>query len=314
MVPVIAAIPGSEVTEYSPVEWGRERREYGTWEGKLPYQPKAREGTEWPPHLALARLNLQDEAAVVQFCSLYGLLGLRYIPKWKNRVPFLANERPVKSIFGTLSGWYNYPAPEPKPPNWHHVQTFCEPLDLFREAAQEYQEACCLIEKVREAPPEKAQSFAFDAENTMIGYLGGCTPRPIFQNGRWLLGYQFRSLLEACYFRLLLDLTEGASGFRRCGNPKCNRFFLARYEKDTYCCKLCRKQATVDRTAIREVKRWLKEKRKAGEITKEEWQVAGKRADELYKKLKDIETLKEAVEASIKNAPNHTRQPLPQPD
>lgn len=323
-VKVIAAIPGSKVEWYSPIDYGREKPEitrvyeerFGTnipWkaslkdEAKKAYQPLAPEGKEWPPHLALARLDFQDEAAVARFCSLYGLLGLRNIPAWRERKPFLAEDRTVRPILGSAySGWYDY-APEEKPQEWHNIQSYCEPFELFQEAVEQYQKVCSALERIKDVP-EEAETLAWECEQEMLTYLEGCTAIPVFEGGKWILGWRFRSLLEACYFRLLLDLTEGAYGFRRCKNPKCNRLFLATHQGDTYCCIRCRKRATANQVGIREVKRWLRGKWEKGEIAKEQWKAARKEAERLYQGedgIKDAEALKEAVKVFLKSKGGH---------
>lgn len=314
-VPVIAAVPGSTITWYSPVMYGRREpsivRKYDDRKGAdVPWaasmqdeaekarQPLAREGEEWPPHAALARLNVEDEEAVVRFCTMYGLLGLRYIPRWRERKPFLADDRTVTNAWDSYSAWYDRPKPKIKPPGWHYIQTFCEPLELFKEAVKKYQRVCTLLAAMEGGLDEKkAKSLAFDIEYELLGELDGCIPYPVFEGGRWVFGWRFRSLLEACYFRLFLDMTEGAYGFRRCGNPKCNRLFFAKTGDDTYCCIRCRKQATVDRVAIRQVHRWLRQELKEGKITREQWKAAREEAEKLYYEgaVKDIETLKSLV-------------------
>ena len=147
--------------------------------------------------------------------------------------------------------------------------------------------------RVRLLPlPQVSRASALRAFRARSKGFGSSSPRV---NGRLV-----RSLLEACWFRLVLDLAEGAGRFARCADPKCNRLYLARYPDDRYCSVLCRKRATTDRVAIREVKRWLKEKRKAGELTGAQWKAAREQAQKLYAGgEKNLDRLKENIEAFL---------------
>ena len=411
-VRTICAKKGAAVAGYDPVQVGRAIRPYGNYLGKEAAQPRRPEGDKWPVHLALARLDLDDESAIVRFCGRYGLLGLREIPGWKGTAPWPAPGPEMTGGIDSHSRWYDHPKPDPKPrwvtpddgdavyeqdgtqwvfesvlpsgqvevvslsdpdepryavfdpadlltglPQPGHpkpmtvaqalaiatptpeecdrsfhawkVRTWCEPLDLFQKAALKYQDIYALWERQQGAPevrpaestshktPVTKSEIAAEVALRMDPYLRGCTFRPVFTKGRWVLGCQFRSLLDACYFRLLLDMTEGAGEIRRCADRKCNRFFLAprpvggaRQGTDDdgpvqkYCCEQHRKRAFAASSADRQVKTRLRKIHEDGFIDRAELDAARAEVDRLYDKgnpdgMKDEVDLGEQVLAFL---------------
>lgn len=319
-VSLIAPVPGSPIERYSPLRWGRED-DWKEGSGKEKFQREKPDGQEWPPHEALARLNLNDEKAILDFCNTYGLLGLREIPIWKRQEPTNApskiEEASINSVFKGLidiskleddeegkilgeknvdieeikkglpdglilsfeqkyfpediySGWYDYPCEEDDYYLYHH----CEPIELFKKAATEYKAFIRLAEKTSKggllgpqlAEYEKNRMLLHALRPDMQG-LDGCNPYPVYNKGEWILGWSIRSLLEACYLRVTLDLTEGKGKYRRCKNNKCRRIFLARNDIHFYCSTRCRKNHTSDNIPPKVLKRELWEMKRSGLIT-----------------------------------------------
>lgn len=280
---VIEAVPYSPVEEYDPLT-GR----------------PVIEGD--PPHLALANLDTRDTEAVVRFCNQYGLLGLREIPRWRNYLGL------SDDLFGpnTRSAWLNTPRPEPKPKNWHWIYSFREPLDLFREVVDEYQSNFELLRKMSDEKTDQKQriSLSIDLQMNLTSNLQGCTVRPYFDGERWLMGYQFRSLLEACYFHLVLDMIQSKNRvLRRCN--KCGRYFFAS-ERQLYCSPSCRGSAASARMADRVVKARLRDLYRKGRITKELLDEARAEVDRLYDRgnpngIKNAEVLDSEIAKFIKS-------------
>jgi hypothetical protein len=271
------------------------------------YQPVNPEGKEWPAYLALARLDWRNRDAIRRFCSTYGLLGLWKHPLWKDEKPMFAEQkRSTRSKFTKHSGWYDNPVPKAKKENCRHFQYYREPLEVFVRAVRSYQDTFNDIMKFHGAgTKEKKESHALDVKWDMGMVLDGCIPRPIYENGRWIFAWNFRSLLDACYFCLYLNLTEqGSAGYKRCKDEKCKRPFKATTERDEYCCIRCRKKHTVAKVANRQVKDWLRKKLKAEEINKKAWGLAHAETDRLYDVgnpdgLKDKGQLQAKVEAFL---------------
>ena len=344
-VPRIVSVPDSEVTVYEPVQvcgldvkdidsyWDRPRTYF--WSNKpvtdtpwrRPYQPYNPDGDEWPAWLALARLDTKSETAIIDFCSRWGLLGLREIPEWKKQYPSFEQPRLVREKYrGEHSRWYDVPAPKIKPNNWDNMKLHCEPLELFRRATEQYQatvkrlvdinKGIINLKKVSDpVHTEKIKrelwGIASDAKwegNLLLldGCRPGISPRPMYDEEKtgWFLGWQTRSLLDACRFSLILTLTQqGHAGLKRCG--RCDKPFLAATEHDVYCSITCRKRGTVAKIASRQVKGWLREKFKAGEINKKAWGLARAETDKLYDAgnpagLKDQDQLQVKIEAYLK--------------
>jgi hypothetical protein len=300
-VKIIAPIPDSPFEEYFPLEYGRQSLFKNDYVVKA-YQPKKSEGIEWPPHLSLARLDLKNEHEIINFTSNYGLLGLRSIPSWQNQEPSWAESKIISIAPNiTRSEWYDLKVPNAKPHNWHPNKAYCEPLELFQKATEEYQKAIGKLIKIRSNSEDEKEKLSLDFDGISINYLKGVTVRPVYERGKWILGWQSRSLLEACYFRSVLNLTEGAYGYKHCKREKCNKPFLAQNENDFYCSQRCRKADTVANTAIRVIKGEIKEQLKKGEINKNQWKTTVIEAEKLYKGgIKDLDTLREAVNKILK--------------
>ncbi len=283
---VIEAVPGSVVEWYDPMDTLRNVNSRSR-----AYQPRELSEDSMPPHVALANLKVREDAAIERFCTQYGLLGLREIPHWKNR-------------YQLAKVWWQSPIPDPRPPGWHHVQTYREPLDLFEEAVEEFQQVYGLLDEMRMASGEKKQSLALDVQLELLGDLNGCTIRPIFNGEKWILGYQFRSLLDVCYFRLVLDMVQSEHKTpRRCSN--CGAFFIASRNQE-YCSERCRKSASVARLADRTVKRKLNELYARGCITRELLDEARAEVNRLYDRgnpngIKNAEVLDSEIAKFIKS-------------
>lgn len=297
-VPLIAPVPGSPVEDCSPLQYGR--GDY--WKegyGKEKHQREKPDEPERPPHEALIDLDLNDKNAICNFCNTYGLLGLREIPVWKREAPSGAPSKmpiDIEEVKGGLpselvlrlkaeyspediySGWYDYPGIE----GGHDLYRRCEPLEVFIKAAAQYQEAVNKIFQAKESADEKTIQWILIDLMLTSWKAGGCNPYPVYKNRKWQMGWSVRSLLEACYLRITLDLTEGKGKYRRCNYKKCNRIFLA-HNIQYYCSVRCRKNHTSDNIPPKVLKNELREKRKAGLITVEQRKAAYDFIDRTWK-------------------------------
>jgi hypothetical protein len=339
-IPRIVAVPDSEFTWYEPVQdygpkiiksyWDRpgcavpsSKKNKREDIPKRAHQPYDTEGDEWPAWLALSRLDIKSETAIRGFCSRYGLLGLREIPEWKEQCPLSESPRLVRVKYkGKHSKWYDVPAPKVKPANWHNKKLHCEPLELFRRATEQYQATVKRLVDINEGKitheriidPANADKIrwelcdiAMDAQwegglLLLDGCRPGISPRPVYDKDKisWVLGWQTRSLLDACRFSLILTLTQqDHAGLKRCA--RCNKPFLAETEQDVYCSIKHRKSGGVASIASRQVWGWLRKKLKAGEINKIAWKLAHAKTATLYKNgLKDKYQLQAKIEEYLK--------------
>ena len=302
--PVRLIVPeyGGEPEYYSPLDV--ERR---VWlKGKR--QP-AKPGGGEPPHVALANLKLStpqeqrrmhktaqkqvengvpldlvdalsddrerdEEDAILAFVSKWGLLGLENIPHWRRWHPIWQPPAdPLHSMRTTPSRWFRVRVRLPVEDletgetASQLVMRPCEPLDAFRQAALEFQEAAALL--TDPLSTSNVNEFTWRA----MTYLQGMTAYPYLDGGTGgvTMTWNIRSLLDALYFRLMLDLAEkGSPGLRHCKRIGCGRLFLPRYVDDVYCSAACRKSNTIANQPNRVLARELMELEKAGKITGDE--------------------------------------------
>ncbi|MGD0621290.1 MAG: hypothetical protein ABSA82_02340, partial [Thermacetogeniaceae bacterium] len=237
--------------------------------------------------------------------------------------PLFEPPRLVREQFeGEHSRWYDVPAPKVKPANWHNMKLHCEPLELFIYATEKYQTAVMRLADIDEkritlkgvnTPDAEEIKWELGDKATVLqsenglDLLDGCIPRPEYdkEEARWFLGWQTRSLLDACYLSLTLTMTmRDHAGLKRCA--RCNRPFLAATEHDVYCSIKCRKRGTVAKIASRQVWGWLRGKLKAGEINKTAWKLAHAETDRLYENgLRNKDQLQARVETFLKKLYNN---------
>ncbi len=285
----ICADPSSEIEKYYLIHDGAKVKR---GPGKVEFQPKSIKGPDWPPHLALMRLDLNRKEEIEEFCSAYGLLGLRNIPFWMAMEPDGVESRLHKVKYPDLpgrftnaaaneniselwfSGWYSLP--EAAELNVNQLYRFVEPVELFIRAAAEYQKVTARLEKRGPDDPDlikrynkMTQTNGRRIEAEELGFAG-CIPAPAYGDGKWCWKWMFRSLLEACYFKLFQGYVDGGRGIKRCKWFKCKRPYFAVYATDAYCCIDCRKADTVYHNPDRVLKREVRAKKDAGLITEEE--------------------------------------------
>ncbi len=256
------------------------------WRANAPAkQPKERDSAEqdYAPHVALARLNPWNEQEVLRFVNRWGLLGLWEVESYKHRKPMLAPDKPgPTSIFSEYkekhSGWYIWDEFYQQSSKGLYMHSFCEPVALFAEAAEEYQRLHYLLAAAKgsDVPPEllarfieagddhdallNPQAAAREAEHRLSGWVHECAhPRPIYdaQKHAWQFGWECNSLLGWIYLMTFLDLVEGR-GFKRCARRNCGRLFIPTRPNDTYCSTAC---GTAERQARHQERK--REERKA---------------------------------------------------
>lgn len=223
---IIRAKVGSSFNFYSPIEF------QGNFRNS---QPKKREILE--PHTHLANVNLKKEEEIINFVNKWGLLGLWKDENFKIRNPFLAPkknlvEHPLGKPFSPyylLSTYY----PKEK---FSFLEKFCEPLELFEEAASQFQELYKMLSQ------EKSPELIFHIVDSFK--LEGAKTKPLFNNkrDRWDFGWECNCLYHWCYLLSYLDLVEG-SIFKRCAFRSCSSFFSAFNPKAKYCSQTCKESA-----------------------------------------------------------------------
>lgn len=262
-VPIITALDDAPGKEYSPLSSARPKKradapdeehstpktltdapseEYGPPK-KRPDYPDSPEQA-YAPHIALARLDPWDEKQVLEFADRWGLLGLWQTEQWRHRTPLLApNKNGPMGLNGEpeYSGWYVNEELRRQLGTYRH--SFCEPLELFALAAEEYQKLC---QRLAAADGGANEAIAM-AEWAFGGVLGGyAAPRPVYDHEKkaWRFGWQCSSLLGWIYLLTFLDLVEG-NGLKRCAREKCGKFFFSSRSSTRFCSAACKNRQNV---------------------------------------------------------------------
>lgn len=291
-IKVISSKEGSRMRFYEPLTFGGDIEYEGF--GKKPYQPEKADGAEWPPHLALARLDTTSINSILSFVSTYGLLGLwlirdkSFFLKWDNG-DYHARSCDYASKIACNIG-------ENKA-----TLNFLEPLSAFITVANEFKSAVQLLIAMKRKQPEKYDGELWHNFSQIVEpYLKQIHPiiARDTTTGLPTTAWNFINLINYCYFRLLQDIQGGT--FRPCKFNKCNRPFLAKNAEDTYCSKECRHKGTMANLAIRRVKNDLRDMESTSQINKSLRWDAGKEAQKLYDRgLRDYEELLQKVSVFI---------------
>lgn len=243
------AVPVVKPVATITIEW------YDPWRpnppAKQPYRP---EDYQWSPHTHLAHLSVESKEEVLEFYNRWGPLGLWTISIYRDRHPFTvtgipAPRRPfgVEPLAPEIQGWFLPPDAD------RNALAHQEPLEFFKDAAEEYKQWLEALKRAR-TDPDEATRFSWKAGQV----LAECRPLPWSpwrqtKDGRWINGerwalvWSFPSLLSFCYLRTVLDLIQGGLGFRQCANRRCGRFFLPGHPRQVYCSVLCHNAENVRR-------------------------------------------------------------------
>ncbi|MEW6229815.1 MAG: hypothetical protein AB1700_17270, partial [Bacillota bacterium] len=261
----IVAVPELDADgTFRKPEW---RDVFTEWRAKAPAkQPKRPDGAEWDyaPHVALARLDPWNEQEVLRFVNRWGLLGLWAVESYKHRKPMLAPDKPGPTRFLSdeeeHSGWYIWDEFYQQSSKGLYMHSFCEPMTLFAEAAEEYQRLHYLLAAAKgsDVPREwldrfievgddheallNPQAAAREAEYRLSGWLHECAHLRLIYDAEkkaWLFGWQCNSLLGWVYLLTFLDLVQGRT-FRRCARRNCGRLFIPTRPNAMYCSDACR--------------------------------------------------------------------------
>lgn len=236
------------------------------WRTKAPAkQPAWSESAEqeYAPHVALARLDPWNEREVLRFVNRWGLLGLWAVDRYKEGAGLFAGSKPgPKDWTGEEkhSGWYIWDEFYRQSSKGLYMHSFCEPVELFAQAAEEYQRLHCFLAAAKgsDAPPEllarfieagddhealrDPQAAAREAGHRLSGWVHECAhPRPIYdaQKHAWQFGWECNSLLGWIYLMTFLDLVEGR-GFKRCARRNCGKLFIPTRPNAMYCSFTCK--------------------------------------------------------------------------
>ncbi|MCL5289585.1 MAG: hypothetical protein M1489_00880 [Firmicutes bacterium] len=222
-IKMIVAKSGAKIDWYDPLE-----------HQQLPKRPrKPEEQDKSSPHTALARLDLKDTNAVLNFANKWGLLGLWNVPAYQMAEVLPENDVEVNLWKEKYSSWYIHPHKM----RYHGWQ---EPVPVFIEAAKEYQN---IIEEIKNLPPighEDRESQALILELRLNEKFKGIRPGVYLgENENWVAGWQYRSLLDAIYLLTFMSLV-GNKYWRRCTKKRCNRLFITENPDNQYCSDRCR--------------------------------------------------------------------------
>jgi len=292
---VISAKKDSPVRFYNPFIY-KEKIEHEVI-GKKSYQPQKADGEEWPPHMALARLDTTNKNAIQEFASTYGPLGLWFTDKPLNQLEFSDYHR--RTCSQTLIDSIDRDDLE----HGGGYRKFFEPLDSFIATAQKYQSAYDYLMAIKEKKKGRHE-FEIWSNFKQIAepYLQEIKPHVGRDTNTGLptIVWDFKNLINCCYFRLIQDIQGNIP--KRCGRKRCNRPFLAKNIEENYCSKECYRMGNMANLSIRRIKNELRDMEKRGEIDKPMRWLAGSEAQELYNDgLRDYEELLRKTLEFIKN-------------
>jgi len=239
------------------------------WRANAPAkQPKGRDSAEqdYAPHVALVNLDPSKEEAVLRFVNKWGLLGLWRVHRYKAGAGLFASHKAGPRDWEGReehSGWYIWDEFYRQSNKGLYMHSFCEPVELFRLAAEKYQllYAFLLVAKGDDIPAamrarlveagfvaedeevlRDPQHAVREAELHLSGWLQECAhPRPIYdaEKKAWLFGWQCNSLLGWVYLLTFLDLMQGRT-FRRCARRNCGKLFIPTRPNRKWCSTACR--------------------------------------------------------------------------
>ncbi len=274
-VKIIVAKDTSYERVYNPLTLGS-NVEYEGY-GKTPYQPKESDIGNYPPHIELARLDINNENEILKFTSNFGVLGLegRYHDcNYDNKT-----YKRVKNLFRPNRKYL-----------YKGLRHRFEFLADFKYAVERYQKAFAILRTIQEKKTKDIDLFSEFSEISQP-YLDVIYPLTDMDTiGLPKIIWFFPGLINSCYFRLIQE----AQGNRLalCSFKKCRRPFLAKTIDDNYCSVECRHKGTMANLSIRKVKNEIRDMENKEEISKELRWAAGRKAQELYDDgLRDYETL-----------------------
>jgi hypothetical protein len=170
---------------------------------------------------------VDSEKDALGYANAWGLLGLWKVDRYRSFLPDEGRD------------WYRWEFPPGVKPPFASLVCYQEPVEAFLAAVEDYR--------------VWLKNLDYEQENLSYGghLLTGCCPRFGYDpsKGRWSLDWQIESLYEAIYLRTALDYAGGKYGFRRC--KKCNRLFLAKREKDSFCSYRCQNNYFVSKSKMR---------------------------------------------------------------
>lgn len=286
---VISTKKDSPVRFYNPLTYEGGVEYEGI--GKKPYQPKTAGIDGRQPHIELARLDTANIDDILKFTSTYGLLGLWGVGKALNGLEGSDHSRTCSlSLIESFS-----------PGGTIGYGDHFEPLDSFIAATRKFQSAYAIMQVIRDKH-QGGNNIGLWSEFKSIAdpYIEAISPRISrdMETGLPKIIWDFKSLINVCYYRLIQDATGGM--LRNCGLEKCKLPFLAKNHDDNYCSKECRHKGTMAKLANRRIKGDLRDMEERGEIDKSLRWEAGKKAQELYDNgVRNYEELSEIINSLI---------------
>ncbi|MGB9793177.1 MAG: CGNR zinc finger domain-containing protein [Thermacetogeniaceae bacterium] len=179
---------------------------------------------EQMPHSHLLRVKTVEDA--LDFVKRFGLLGLWATKTYAMWQPSEGPDRgTARLLYGQwCSKWFLKDGYAPGGADFY--SQWQEPLDLFMQAALEFQLAA-----------EEALGGGSDA-GPLHEFLEECHPEAVRAGGEWQPAWSAPSLLHACYLGLWTDMTDGRR-LRRCEYRHCGRLFYATRQDRRFCSPRC---------------------------------------------------------------------------
>ena len=266
----------------------KERLEpYNPFELYFPHGSRARKTQRPSLYFRFLDVNAEDSDAILDFCKRFGVLGRTDVKGWDSWVrestPF------AKSLFrrlpqvpqteGEVEGKQYYEeiifaqfggaAPNPAlitPMPIKDFQLAQKQLRAVMTWAQEGRQEANLERlsfpeelKFERGEGTSLQELAhFSVTDRLRRYLSMVRPYSEWDTdeGRWVIGWDFGSLLSAMYLMFMLDL-QGAGTILQC--PWCHKNFLGEHSRTAYCSPACQNNAKVSRYRNKVLKRNTKE-------------------------------------------------------
>ncbi|WML56669.1 hypothetical protein [Neobacillus sp. PS2-9] len=213
-----------EVTYYNPLEI----------EG-LSKRPNKPTENNVSPEVALARIDVNKKVEILNFVNRFGLLGLWAHPKYCKAEGLEGFEysRLINQV--EYSNWYRHPRKM-------GIYGWMEPLQLFVKAVHDYQtllDKTTAVEETIGTNLDTEGEVSFPVNHFWREQLKGAHLAPIWDGGKWSLGWEYQSLLSALYLKIALNKVAGKM-VRRCRKKRCGKFYIDDHKDNGFCSEHCK--------------------------------------------------------------------------
>jgi hypothetical protein len=189
-------------------------------------------------------INVENVDEILNFVNTWGLLGLLRVNKYSEAAVLPGKILSVGLEREQFSRWYEY-----LPVNAGKLR-WMEPLQIFKQAASDYQTLFKELEYARNAVKEP--DSIVNTELIFKQMLSGITVRPRWDNitRDWTMDWEFKSLLDLIYLRTLLDFQN--KSFARCIREGCSKVFVNTKSSNQFCSDQCKSRHYVEQKRKRE--------------------------------------------------------------